>query len=442
MVEWKLHFLSGFNAGDEVVLMHGETIVGTDELTADFVLPHHDMYSESFGLFIEDSKIYLTKLESVEKLLINDVEILLRDKIEISNQDNIYVDGFKFCIVNSADGFIDYNVNENSDNLDNLELDDADIFNKIEPKKTSHKIKILTFFFTLFATTILLYFIGFKDDVVKPKSYSSITQRSSIKELLNEQNYKNVEMVFNESLNQYNISGYVRTKDEKNNLIDEINKLSKNASIDIKVIENIIQNVNFVLENFGLTNSRVIEDVKMGYIIISGIENNDIGNNVEMILQNDIPGLLGWKFDKEKKQNHMDEINILLDKYNMLGKVNVVSNGEQIDLFGDLTLKEKAIFDKINSEFVLKFGDVPRLILKNNHSNKKVIEKKVKLKLEFNVKSVNFNNIPYVILTNDRRYTKGMQVPSGHVIEDIDDSGIMLIKDKVKTFIKFKVFDG
>lgn len=433
MLEWKLKFLSGNHDQIEVQLADGETIIGTDELTADIVLSDESVKPEHFAVVIENDKFRLDKINEISLLMINGTRVSERQNIYIESFDIVQLDGLTFTIGHLGDELL--NVNENVAFEEEIKRDLLD----------RDKVKKLVIFGFSFVLVIVFIFFIFNSSNSNDtfNSSSSVDKKSSnndsqivlVKRKLESMNLKDVKANYNPLLKRVELTGYVSTDLDKKQLIKEMQLSGAKFSSKIKSMESIRQSVKFILSNYGYNNVAVLNAAKIGTVSITGfIDSADNWPRVENMLQTDVPGLLGWSNNLQKLNDYVGYFEQMLDQEKLLDKLVIKKKDKRIEAKGELNKKQQDLFYKVASEFSKKYNDPPKVILIK--SSPAVVENVQKLK--FDVKAVNFGHVPYVVLTNNIRYTKGTRIPSGYLITKISKLGVGLSKGDQHVTISFR----
>ena len=427
MAQWKLKFLFGKHNKVEVTLPEGETIIGKDELIADIVLSDDNIHSQHLILHVTDSTVEITDASNVTSLTINDEYIKDKTNILLQPFDVVQLDEMIFTI-----GFIDDDLIDDVD----VENDTVDHFNDVSGKISTTNTRAL-----LISLSVIVIIIGFSFHLFTDKGHKKKVEIANIKnepleninQLIKKFKLNNLSVFLDNNTSTYIIDGYVDTKLKRKNIITKIDDLGIKYKNKIKSMDSIHQSVKFILSNFGYNQVSVINDDIPGSIILKGyIVDSTNWPKVEKMIQTDVPGLLAWKMDIKMVSDYIDKFKPMLDKADLLNKVELIDNKESIEARGELNKSEAADFYKVSKAFSDKFTGSPKVILKSIPSTSNIND------INFNVKAIRFGDEPYVVLTNNIRYTIGARIPSGYSIVDISQSGVEMIKGEKQITIDFR----
>lgn len=99
-----------------------------------------------------------------------------------------------------------------------------------------------------------------------------------------------------------------------------------------------------------------------------------------------------------------------------------MTSGDRIEVRGELDDIETTRFYGVTRDFREQYGEKPYLVLKSIPKVSKGTD------IDFPFRSVNFGQVPYVILTDNVRYMVGARTPQGYRISSVTPAGIELVK--------------
>ncbi|MGL4917388.1 MAG: type III secretion system inner membrane ring subunit SctD, partial [Aeromonas allosaccharophila] len=125
-------------------------------------------------------------------------------------------------------------------------------------------------------------------------------------------------------------------------------------------------------------------------------------------------------------------LDVLLQEQGLAGALRVREAGGRLELSGQLDERELGQFQLVNQQFRREFGAYPMLELINQTRTPRQDE------LEFDVRSVSFGQVPYVILADNQRYPVGGATASGVRVLAIRRDAVVVSKGKQQYIVKLK----
>ena len=244
-----------------------------------------------------------------------------------------------------------------------------------------------------------------------------------MRNILSELKLDDVRVEWNATARQAVLEGYVEDRTAKLQLLGRIDALGINYKSDLRTMEEIRRGVRFILRNLGYHQVKVENGEETGTLLLTGyIDDASRWSQVEQILERDVPGLVAWKVELQRAGAYMDTLKALLEKAELLKKVQLVTSGDRIEVRGELDDIETTRFYGVTRDFREQYGEKPYLVLKSIPKVSKGTN------IDFPFRSVNFGQVPYVILTDNVRYMVGARTPQGYRISSVTPSGIELVK--------------
>ena len=244
-----------------------------------------------------------------------------------------------------------------------------------------------------------------------------------VRNILDELSLDDVRVEWNATARQVVLEGYVENRTAQLQLLRKIDSLGINYKSDLRTMAEIRRAVRFILRNLGYHQVKVENGEETGTLLLKGyVEDAGSWNQVEQILERDVPGLVAWKVELQRAGASMDILKELLKKAELLDKVKLVTSSDRVEVRGELDDIETTQFYSVAREFREQFGEKPYLVLKSIPKVSKGTN------VDFPFRSVNFGQVPYVILTDNIRYMVGSRTPQGYRISSVTPESIELIK--------------
>ncbi|HDM8240330.1 type III secretion system inner membrane ring subunit SctD [Vibrio campbellii] len=413
MQQWKIRILSGVHAGVEVTLPNDSLVLGSDDFTADLVLTDSDIKASHLVLVCDGDTVLLRDCDEV---LINNESVTVdANGIELSRSALVSVGRLTFAV-----GHLE----------DDLAIDITTEAADKQATPVSHKPSSgwkRTVLIGLMCSLIpSVIFAGVWYSQIRASDSDAITEAEPIvlvRNILSELKLDDVRVEWNATARQAVLEGYVEDRTAKLQLLGRIDALGINYKSDLRTMEEIRRGVRFILRNLGYHQVKVENGEETGTLLLTGyIDDASRWSQVEQILERDVPGLVAWKVELQRAGAYMDTLKALLEKAELLKKVQLVTSGDRIEVRGELDDIETTRFYGVTRDFREQYGEKPYLVLKSIPKVSKGTN------IDFPFRSVNFGQVPYVILTDNVRYMVGARTPQGYRISSVTPSGIELVK--------------
>ncbi|MBS9985175.1 type III secretion system inner membrane ring subunit SctD [Vibrio alginolyticus] len=413
MQQWKIRILSGVHTGVEVTLPEGVLVLGSDDFIADLVLSDAGVEANHFALVCQQDSVILRGCEEAN---INSEDIAVAgDGIELSRHAVVSVGVVKFALGYAEDALIVSNVSDES-SQQNTPV--------VAVQRSSWKKTTLIALLCSFVPSVI--FAGMWYSQANGNNNEIVTEAEPIvlvRNILGELKLSDVRVEWNAAARQAVLEGYVEDRTQKLDLLGRIDVLGINYKSDLRTMEEIRRGVQFILRNLGYHQVKVENGDETGTLLLTGyIDDASRWNQVEQILERDVPGLIAWKVELQRAGAYMDTLKALLTDAELLKKVQLVTSGDRIEVRGELDDIETTRFYGVTRDFREQYGEKPYLVLKSIPKVSKGTN------IDFPFRSVNFGQVPYVILTDNVRYMVGARTPQGYRISSVTPAGIELVK--------------
>ncbi|HHF2891876.1 TPA: type III secretion system inner membrane ring subunit SctD [Vibrio diabolicus] len=413
MQQWKIRILSGVHSGVEVTLPEGALVLGSDDFIADLVLSDAGVEANHFTLVCQQDSVILRGCKEAN---INGENISVEDDgIELSRHAVVSVGVVKFALGYAEDALIVSNVSDESSEQD------APV---VAVQRSSWKKTTLIALLCSFVPSVI--FAGMWYSQANGNNNETVTEAEPIvlvRNILGEIKLSDVRVEWNAAARQAVLEGYVEDRTQKLDLLGRIDVLGINYKSDLRTMEEIRRGVRFILRNLGYHQVKVENGDETGTLLLTGyIDDASRWNQVEQILERDVPGLVAWKVELQRAGAYMDTLKALLTDAELLKKVQLVTSGDRIEVRGELDDIETTRFYGVTRDFREQYGEKPYLVLKSIPKVSKGTN------IDFPFRSVNFGQVPYVILTDNVRYMVGARTPQGYRISSVTPAGIELVK--------------
>ncbi|MHC6800107.1 type III secretion system inner membrane ring subunit SctD [Vibrio antiquarius] len=413
MQQWKIRILSGVHSGVEVTLPEGALVLGSDDFIADLVLSDAGIEANHFTLVCQQDSVILRGCKEAN---INGENISVEDDgIELSRHAVVSVGVVKFALGYAEDALIVSNVSDKSSEQDTP---------VVAVQRSSWKKTTLIALLCSFVPSVI--FAGMWYSQANGNNNETVTEAEPIvlvRNILGELKLSDVRVEWNAAARQAVLEGYVEDRTQKLDLLGRIDVLGINYKSDLRTMEEIRRGVRFILRNLGYHQVKVENGDETGTLLLTGyIDDASRWNQVEQILERDVPGLVAWKVELQRAGAYMDTLKALLTDAELLKKVQLVTSGDRIEVRGELDDIETTRFYGVTRDFREQYGEKPYLVLKSIPKVSKGTN------IDFPFRSVNFGQVPYVILTDNVRYMVGARTPQGYRISSVTPAGIELVK--------------
>ena len=411
--QWKIRILSGVHSGVEVPLPQGSLVLGSDDYSADLVLS--DVGVEPHHLTLECGEDFVTLTGCTGATVQGERIDIIEQGIDIERGTLVVVGVVRFAI-----GYVE-------DVLNTLgSVGDARTHEQYwhgAVKSNWTRALFIGVLCSVLPSAILAGIWYHQENNKLETTTTAIAPVAQVRHVLQQLGFESVRVEWNASDNQMVLMGYVAENQQKQQLLRAIDQFDINYISELRTMEEIQRGVRFVLHNFGFHQVSVESGEEMGTMLLTGyIDDASRWSEVEQVLATDVAGLVAWKAELQRTGAYLDTLKRLLEKQSLLQKVQIIPNGDHVEVRGELNKQETARFYSVASELRQQLGEIPYLVLKSmpNVSKGNMVD--------FPFRSVNFGQVPYVILSDDVRYIVGSRTPQGYRISSVTPQGIELVK--------------
>ncbi|MDF5356291.1 type III secretion system inner membrane ring subunit SctD, partial [Vibrio parahaemolyticus] len=227
-------------------------------------------------------------LRGCEEANINSEDIAVAgDGIELSRHAVVSVGVVKFALGYAEDALIVSNVSDES-SQQNTPV--------VAVQRSSWKKTTLIALLCSFVPSVI--FAGMWYSQANGNNNEIVTEAEPIvlvRNILGELKLSDVRVEWNAAARQAVLEGYVEDRTQKLDLLGRIDVLGINYKSDLRTMEEIRRGVRFILRNLGYHQVKVENGDETGTLLLTGyIDDASRWNQVEQILERDVPGLVAW----------------------------------------------------------------------------------------------------------------------------------------------------
>jgi len=222
------------------------------------------------------------------------------------------------------------------------------------------------------------------------------------------------------------IKGYVGTKGELALLKQRLQFDKVISTLDIRVMGDIKRSTETLLKQFQMQNLLVSYGNEGGELVVSGVHPNfSDWRRLKKLLIADIPGLRKVTDQVESQEGRVQRLREWILEEHLDDEVTVVIKNGRLSILSDIALEQSSAWQRIVDRFQVTYGSALDVSITLNG------------RPTIDIRSVSLGEIPYLILSNGRRYTAGSYVRDGFYVDKIDKNtvifkrGVELIKYRV-----------
>ena len=232
----------------------------------------------------------------------------------------------------------------------------------------------------------------------------------------------------------WQLSGYVDENSARLALQQYLDSNGFSYRLELRTMEDLRQGAGFILQKLGYEQLQIRNGKEPGWLKLSGEIQGQDGkwSSIESLLKQEVPGLLGVENQVQIAGAYRKRLDALLQEQGLAGALRVREAGGRLELSGQLDERELGQFQLVNQQFRREFGAYPMLELINQTRTPRQDE------LEFDVRSVSFGRVPYVILADNQRYPVGGATASGVRVLAIRRDAVVVSKGKQQYIVKLK----
>ncbi|MGK8176871.1 type III secretion system inner membrane ring subunit SctD [Aeromonas dhakensis] len=417
-MSWKCRIYRGLNQGVEVTLPEGRLVIGADPLQADLVLVDEGMAPVHLTLMVTSEGITLQEwAEGVVPTQDGDVlEVgaLLKAATRLEAGPLLW----SFC-----DGNLSL-----PEQLEPLLVAQT----VLRPPKRARRADLWMGGLCLMLVIAVLVLLGHgwwqgnsDNDVVR--------QEQTLKRFLVSPAYQQVTLS-SDVLGLWLLSGYVDENSTRLALQQYLDGSGFNYRLDVRTMEDLRQGAGFILQKLGYEQLQIRNGKEPGWLRLSGeIDTQDPNwNKLDSLLRQEVPGLMGIENQVQIAGTYRERLDGLLQEQGLSRALRVSETKGRLEASGQLDGTQLVKFQLVQQQFRREFGAHPVLELINQTRTPRQDE------LEFEVRSVSFGRVPYVILADNQRYPVGGATAGGVRVLAIRPDAVVVSKGKQQYIVKLK----
>ena len=261
----------------------------------------------------------------------------------------------------------------------------------------------------------------------------SARSEQALKRFLAAPSYRQV-VLNNSDPAQWQLSGYVDENSARLALQQYLDSKGLTYKLELRTMEDLRQGAGFILQKLGYEQLQIRNGKEPGWLKLSGEIQGQDGkwSTIESLLKQEVPGLLGVENQVQIAGAYHKRLDALLQEQGLAGALRVREAGGRLELSGQLDERQLGQFQQVNQQFRREFGTHPTLELINQTRTPRQDE------LEFDVRSVSFGRVPYVVLADNQRYPVGGATSSGVRVLAIRPDAVVVSKGKQQYIVKLK----
>lgn len=418
-MSWKCRVYRGLNRGVEVPLPEGRLVIGSDPLNADLVLVDEGMAAEHLVLLVSAEGITLQAWADGITPTQDGVALTAGDPLRAGTRLEAGPLLWSFC--DSSRSL--------SEQLDAQALVAAPSRAPLR-RATGADVWMGALCLSLMVAVILLLGTGWWHGADENESART---EQALKRFLAAPNYRQV-VLNNSDPELWQFSGYVDENSARLALQQYLDSNGFSYRLELRTMEDLRQGAGFILQKLGYEQLKIRNGKELGWLKLSGEIQGQDGkwSSIESLLKQEVPGLLGVENQVQIAGAYRKRLDVLLQEQDLAGSLRVREAGGRLELSGQLDERQLAQFQQVNQQFRREFGAYPALELINQTRTPRQDE------LEFDVRSVSFGRVPYVILADNQRYPVGGATSSGVRVLAIRRDAVVVSKGRQQYIVKLK----
>ncbi|ASI21589.1 TPA: SctD family type III secretion system inner membrane ring subunit AscD [Aeromonas salmonicida] len=418
-MSWKCRVYRGLNRGVEVPLPEGRLVIGSDPLKADLVLVDEGMAPEHLVLLVNGEGITLQAWADGITPTQDGVALTAGEALRAETRLEAGPLLWSFC--------------DSSRSLpEQLEALAAVVAPARAPRRrpAGADVWMGALCLSLVVAVVLLLGTGWWHGADENESARS---EQALKRFLAAPNYRQV--VLNSSDPElWQLSGYVDENSARLALQQYLDSKGFSYRLELRTMEDLRQGAGFILQKLGYEQLQIRNGKEPGWLKLSGEIQGQDGkwSTIESLLKQEVPGLLGVENQVQIAGAYRKRLDALLKEQGLAGALRVREAGGRLELSGQLDERQLGQFQQVNQQFRREFGTHPTLELINQTRTPRQDE------LAFDVRSVSFGRVPYVVLADNQRYPIGGATSSGVRVLAIRPDAVVVSKGKQQYIVKLK----
>ena len=418
-MSWKCRVYRGLNRGVEVPLTEGRLVIGADPLKADLVLVDEGMAAEHLVLLVSGEGITLQAWADGITPTQDGVALTAGDPLRAGARLEAGPLLWSFC--------------DSSRSLpEQLDAQALVAAPSRAPRQraTGADVWMGALCLSLVVAVIVLLGTGWWHGA---DENGAARTEQALKRFLTAPDYRQV-VLNNSDPELWQLSGYVDENSARLALQQYLDSNGFSYRLELRTMEDLRQGAGFILQKLGYEQLQIRNGKEPGWLKLSGeIQGQDSKwSSIESLLKQEVPGLLGVENQVQIAGAYRKRLDALLQEQGLAGALRVREAGGRLELSGQLDERDLGQFQLVNQQFRREFGAYPMLELINQTRTPRQDE------LEFDVRSVSFGRVPYVILADNQRYPVGGATASGVRVLAIRRDAVMVNKGKQQYIVKLK----
>lgn len=415
-MNWKIRFYSGLNQGIDVPLEHGCIVLGSDPQVADLVLIDEGIAAAHVTLDVSEEGVQLTAFAEDVEPQQNGAPLTMGSSLRPLACQEAGPLIWAFC---SSDQSFPAQLEQKS-----AVMPVTVVQNK--PKFIGYFMAGFSLLLMIMLTALLSESLWSGDADAAAGSPDEI-----IANFLKTQSFDQVRIGAQSDSGELILTGYLSDDNSLALLQRFLEREKLRFRLDIRTQEEIKQQIDFIIQKFGYDQVTSTSSDKVGWVRLSGQVNKEDYHwrQMEALLKRDVPGLLGIEDKVNVTGDYLVRLEQLLSNYSLKERLSYRESGDRIEFSGQLSEAETHRFTLLQNEFNRDFGGSHVLAL---------VAPVKKKTLAFSVRAISLGKVPYVVLSDNRKYPVGATTPHGVRIIEIHSDRIVLNKDKQQYIVNIK----
>ncbi|MBU6949827.1 MULTISPECIES: type III secretion system inner membrane ring subunit SctD [unclassified Hahella] len=305
MSDWKLKILSGAHAGSELDLVVGKYVCGGDD-NDDLVFQEPNLLAAHFSLQVEEQQIRLTLLQEGSRLLLNGEVSEQRDLV-VEEVTPVAVDDFQFAVANGPAEWpqpvVPAAPAAQPKPASGAAAADAPASAPTTPlpsrswSETFNRMKVGLGVMGACAGLLMMLAVGSMSNAEKSKEGVVAADRANLQsELSQTLGLPNVKVLALADGMSWLVEGYVNDAGELNRLARWLESKNLQATLKVKVTDELIKGAEIALTALGYSNVSVFKGDRPGFLVLKGNVDDDVAwKKNRGRLQVDVPGVIGFE---------------------------------------------------------------------------------------------------------------------------------------------------
>ncbi len=419
-MSWKIRFYTGLNQGIDVALDMGSVVLGSDPLRADLVLIDEGIAAVHLSLNVSEEAVILTSCAS-EIVPCQDGAILeAGHRLQPLACQQAGALTWAFCLREQA---FPASLKQHRPAVP-------------ARARKRNPPKLIVCLMAGASLLLLMVFIAlFSSELWPDKRKAQVA--ASIKTLthfLQAERFHQVTLDTGTDAGALVLSGWLDDIDSRSRLQHFLQRENLPVRLDIRTQEEVKQQVDFIIQKLGYDQIVSFNGVQAGWIRLTGEVYQDKYDwpQIEALLKRDVPGLLGIENHVRvaaMAQAHLVRLEQLLASWGLKEQLSYRSLGERIELHGQLNDAQRHRFTLLQTEFNRDFAGLYTLDL--------IVPVKKQV-FALSVRAISLGKVPYIVLSDNRKYPVGAMTPEGIRIIAIHGDRIVVNKNKQQYIVNIK----